>query len=92
MMEILSSLVAASEHAVAGLSEVVAKDRSLNLPSLGNAEERCDAFAQKVGHAIDTLKAIARLFYAPELSKKWIDSLASLEQRGYGEEAPLSRF
>lgn len=96
MMEMHSALVAAIEQAVAGFNEVVAKDRSLSLslslPSLGNAEERCEAFAQKVGHAIDTLKAIARLFYPKELSKKWIDSLTALAAQKHGEEAPLSRF
>lgn len=92
MMEMHSALVAAIEQAVAGFNEVVAKDRSVTLPSLGNAEERCDAFAQKVGHAIDTLKAIARLFYPKELSKKWIDSLTSLAAQKHGEEEPLARF
>ena len=92
MMEMHSALVEAIEKAVAGFNEVVAKDRSVKLPSLGNAEERCDAFAQKVGHAIDTLKTIARLFYPKELSKKWIDSLTSLVVQKYGEEEPLARF
>ena len=92
MMEMHSALVAAIEQAVAGFNDVVAKDRSVKLPSLGNAEERCDAFAQKVGHAIDTLKAIARLFYPKELSRKWIDSLTSLAAQKHGEEEPLARF
>jgi hypothetical protein len=71
MIKMHSALVVAIEQAVAGFNEVVAKDRGVALPSLGDAEERCDAFAQKVGHAIDTLKAIARLFYPKKLSRQW---------------------
>jgi hypothetical protein len=56
MAEIHLGLAGASNDAVAGFTEVAAKDRSLNLPSVGNAAERCDAFAQKMGHAIDTLR------------------------------------
>lgn len=92
MMEIHSALVKAIEETVAGFNEVVTKDRSITLPSLGNAEERCDAFAQKVGHAIDTLKAVALLFYPKELSKKWIDSLTLVVAQKHGEHEPLARF
>lgn len=92
MTEIKSKLVADIKEAIDGLDAVVVANRSAKLPSLGNAEERCDAFAQKVGHAIDTLKAIARLFYPKELSKKWIDSLASVAAEKYGEQAPLAQF
>jgi len=92
MMEIRSALVKAIEEAVAGFNKVVAKDRSITLPALGNAEERCDAFAQKMGHAIDTLKAVARLFYPKELSKKWIDSLTLVAAHKHGEHEPLARF
>jgi hypothetical protein len=92
MMEIHSALVKAIEEAVAAFNAVVTKDRSISLPSLGNSEERCDAFAQKVGHAIDTLKAVARLFYPNELSKKWIDSLTAVAAKKHGEQAALARF
>ena len=92
MMEIHSALVKAIEEAVAGFNAVVTKDRSISLPSLGNSEERCDAFAQKVGHAIDALKAVARLFYPNELSKKWIDSLTAVAAKKHGEQAALARF
>lgn len=92
MMEIRSALVKAIEEAVVGFNKVVAKDRSIRLPALGNAEERCDAFAQKMGHAIDTLKSVARLFYPKELSKKWIDSLTLVAAQKHGEHEPLARF
>ena len=38
------------------------------------------------------MKAIARLFYPKELSKKWIDSLTSLAAQKHGEHEPLARF
>jgi hypothetical protein len=92
MMEIRSALVKAIKEAVAGFNKVVAKDQSITLLALGNAEERCDAFAQKIGHAIDTLKAVARLFYPKELSRKWIDSLTVVAAQKHGEHEPLARF
>ena len=92
MMEIRAALVKAIEEAVAGSNKEVANDRSITLPALGNAEERCDAFAQKIGHAIDTLKAVAHLFYPKELSKKWIDSLTVLAAKKHGDDDPLARF
>jgi len=92
MMEIHSALVKAIEETVVGFNEVVTKDHSITLPSLGNAEEHCDAFAQKVGHAVDTLKTVARLLYPKELSKKWIDSLTLIAAQKHGEHEPLARF
>lgn len=92
MMEMQSALESAIEKATTEVSDVVAKDRSLELPAVGDAEKRCDAFAQKIGHAIDTLEGIARLFYPHKLSKKWIDSLASLASAKYEGDGPLARF
>lgn len=92
MTEIRAALVKAIEEAVAGSNKVVTKDRSLTLPALGNAKERCDAFAQKIGHAIDTLKAVAHLFYPKELSKKWIDSLTVVAAQKHGDDDPLALF
>ncbi|MBD2551186.1 hypothetical protein H6G65_16660 [Microcystis elabens FACHB-917] len=92
MTEIRAALVKAIEEAVAGSNKVVTKDRSITLPALGNAKERCDAFAQKIGHAIDTLKAVAHLFYPKELSKKWIDSLTVVAAQKHGDDDPLALF
>lgn len=36
--------------------------RSLQLPTIANLEAQFHAFAQKLGHAVDTLKQISRLF------------------------------
>jgi len=70
----------------------VASDQSLALPAVGNLKSRCDAFAQKVGHVIDTMKALARLFYPDRLSRKWIDSLVRLSAEEHGDSEPLHRF
>ena len=61
------------------------------LPTLYDAEHRFDAFAQKLGHAVNTLKELARLFY-PELSAKWIDGLRKLTADRYGADAPFARY
>jgi hypothetical protein len=92
MREIYSALVSAIEGEVAGFNNVVAKDRSIALPTLRNTKERCDAFAQKMGHAVDTLEAVARLFYPQEISKKWIDSLTVVAAQKHGENEPLALF
>lgn len=66
------------------------KDRSLRLPALGDASHRCAAFTQKIGHAVDTLEKISRLFYPGEITKKWIDSLVAILARKHGEDAPVT--
>jgi hypothetical protein len=92
MIEIHADLVTSIDQAVVEFKQMDAQDRSVRLPALGNSEERCHAYAQKVDHAVDTLKVIARMFYPKELSSKWIDSLISLASQRYGEEEPFTRF
>ncbi|WP_027520412.1 hypothetical protein [Bradyrhizobium sp. WSM1417] len=64
----------------------------LALPSIGNLDARCDAFAQKAGHIVNTLEAIARLFYASEIRSKWIDSLTALVGKCYGNDSSFARY
>jgi len=92
MMDIHSTLVAAIQKTTTEVNDRVGTDRSVELPAVGDAENRCDAFAQKVGHAIDTMEEIARLFYPSELSKKWIDSLTRVAAQKHGNDEPLARF
>jgi hypothetical protein len=66
-------------------------DRALKLPTVANLEAQFHAFAQKLGHAVDTLKQISRLFY-PGLSKKWIDGLCALTKEKLGAQDPFSAF
>ena len=92
MADMRMSLQKAQEVAIASFGEKNAKGRSLTLPAIGDAEARCDAFAQKVGHAVDTLRDIARLFYGEALKKKWIDSLADLTRERYGADDPFTKY
>lgn len=64
----------------------------LSLPSIGNIDARCDAFAQKAGHIVNTLEAIAKLFYASELRSKWIDSLTTLAGERYGNDSSFAQY
>jgi hypothetical protein len=92
MKELRFALDRAVEDALRRYDKLPQENRNLGLPVLGDAGARCDAFAQKVGHAVDTLKAIARLFYPEELKQKWIDSLTELASKKYGEQASLTQF
>lgn len=92
MIEMRASLDAATSEATNDLKGVDPKTRALRLPAMGNPVQRFHAFTQKVGHSVDTLKCIARLFYPNDLSKKWIDSLLAMSETKYGAESPLTKF
>jgi hypothetical protein len=63
----------------------------ITLPTMEDAEHRFDAFAQKIGHTVNTLNEFARLFY-PELTSKWIDGLMKLTAERYGADSPFARY
>ncbi|MBK8523824.1 MAG: hypothetical protein IPL58_06705 [Betaproteobacteria bacterium] len=84
-------LDAATKVAVDEFEALPAKDRSLRLPALGDVSHRCNAFTQKIGHAVDMLEEIARLFYPGEITNKWVDSLAVLLAQKHGEDASVTR-
>ena len=65
--------------------------RGLLLPSIPELKARCEAFAQKAGHVVNSLEQISKIFYAKEISKKWIDSLAALVTKRYGSDSPFSQ-
>lgn len=64
---------------------------SLQLPSVGSVDSQFDAFSQKLGHAVDTLKEISRLFIK-DLPKKWIDNLVQRTNEQYGPKHSFSQF
>lgn len=70
MLDVRADLVAAIEKTTREVNAQISADRSFKLPAVGDLKSRCDGFAQKVGHAIDTMEEIARLFYPGELSRK----------------------
>ncbi len=92
MMDMHSALVAAIQKTTTEISNQVHTNRSIELPAVGDAKARCDAFAQKVGHAINTMEAIAQMFYPSELTQKWIDSLTRIAAAKHGADSPLARF
>ena len=91
MREQCKSLDTATENAMTEFGRVKEVDRNVRLPALGDVQARCDAFAQKVGHAIDGLKDLARLFY-PKLSKKWTQDLERIALKNHGAEHALTQF
>lgn len=91
MHDMQRNLDAVTKVAVEGFEALPAKDRSLRLPALGDVSHRCDAFSQKIGHAVDTLEDVACLFYPGEINNKWVDSLVALLAQKHGEDAPVTR-
>ena len=83
----------AAEAAARASCEAQKPQRSaLRLPAIDNLKPRCDAFAQKAGHVVNTLEEIAALFYGKELARKWIDSLTTLTADRYGKESPFAQY
>lgn len=91
ILDMQRNLDVATRAAIEKFEALPAKDRSLRLPALGDASHRCDALTQKIGHAVDTLEDIARLFYPGEITNKWVDSLVALLAQKHGEDAPVTR-
>jgi len=68
------------------------KHSTLHLPSIQDIEARFDTFAQKVGHVVNGLEALARVFYPSELQSKWIDSLTRLVKEKYGQNSRFAEY
>jgi hypothetical protein len=65
---------------------------SAQLPSIDGLEAKFDSFTQKVGHVVDALGRVAKLFYGEELTRKWVDSLSRLTVDKFGAEHPFAKF
>lgn len=65
---------------------------SFRLPSIEDIEARFDAFAQKIGHVVDGLETLAKIFYPVELQTKWIDSLTKLAKERYAQDSPFALY
>ena len=92
MLDMHEDMAKVIETAAREVSAHADAHRCLALPAVGDAKNRCDAFAQKVGHAIDKMEQIAKLFYPDDLSTKWITSLTRVTAQKHGDGAPLHRF
>ncbi|MCI0362645.1 MAG: hypothetical protein L0219_02120, partial [Phycisphaerales bacterium] len=91
MAGIRSTLEKAQDEAMVAFRQAEHIGNDLKLPTIGNAEALFDAFAQKLGHAIDTLRKVARLLY-DDMGKKWIDALAKLTLTQYGPEDSFAKY
>jgi hypothetical protein len=92
MGDTLAALETAEAQARASFETRQRQRNGLRLPTIINIKARCEAFAQKAGHVINTLEEIAKLFYAEELARKWIDSLAALTKKHYGKDSPFAEY
>jgi hypothetical protein len=79
------------QEIVAGYDQNRVAAAQITLPTIEDVEHRFHAFAQKLGHAVNTLGELVRLFY-PELSGKWIDNLTRLAADRYGADSPFARY
>ncbi len=80
------------ESAKNGYGRTVAAKNATHLPSTKGLKQSLDSFAQKMGHIVNTLEDVAKLFYGAELSRKWIDSLARLVAEKYGEDSEFAIY
>jgi hypothetical protein len=87
-----SRLEDAQRQAVAAQSSAETKLPPFCLPSIEDIEARFDAFAQKIGHVVDGLETLAKVFYPDELQKKWIDSLTLLAKEKNGQDSPFALY
>jgi len=87
-----ADLEAAEARAIASWENQKQDPGAFRLPSIGNAKQLCDAFAQKAGHVLNALKGIANLFYGEELKSKWIDSLTAIVADRYGGDSPFAQW
>jgi hypothetical protein len=63
-----------------------------HLPSISDVKAQWDSFAQTARHIVGDLERIAKMFYANELSPKWVDALSKVVQERYGEESSFAKF
>jgi hypothetical protein len=92
LIKMQADLDAAEARAITSWENQEQDRGAFHLPSIGNAKQLCDAFAQKAGHVVNTLKSIARLFYREELKSKWIDSMTAIAADRYGDSSPFAQW
>jgi hypothetical protein len=90
MVDMHARLKNAEQQAVAACDLKTQKDGSVQMPSIGNAGDRCDAFAHKACHLVKKIEDIVMLFYGDEITSKWVDSLATLTMRRYGADSSFA--
>jgi len=74
------------------LDAMALKNRSLSVPSVGEAKGMAETFIQKADHAMTDLYEIAKLFYGDALGKRWFESLLSLVKEKHGDDIVFAKF
>jgi hypothetical protein len=76
----------------ASLGRLAMKNRSMSVPSVGEARGLAETFLQKADHATVDLFEISKLFYGDAVGKKWFESLLKLVKEKYGDDVPFAKF
>lgn len=86
--EVCESFASSERAAIDKLEASPSKDRSQTVPSAGNVQTQCKAFAQKADHFAAKLMEIVRLFYLEQKGKNW-DDLQAMAKDRYGDSDPF---
>jgi hypothetical protein len=86
--EVCENFASSEQAAINKLEASPSKDRSQTVPSAGNVQTQCKAFAQKADHFAVKLMEIVRLFYLEQKGKNW-DDLQAMAKSRYGDSDPF---
>ncbi|KGU76778.1 hypothetical protein [Burkholderia pseudomallei] len=86
--EACENFAASEQAAIDKLKASPSKDGSQTVPSAGNVQTQCKAFAQKADHFAVKLMEIVRLFYPEQIGKNW-DNLQAMAKGRYGDSDPF---
>ncbi|MCX5543041.1 hypothetical protein M3A49_26730 [Paraburkholderia sp. CNPSo 3076] len=86
--EVCKNFASSEQAAIDKLEASPSKDRSQTVPSAGNVQTQCKAFAQKADHFAAKLMEIVRLFYLEQKGKNW-DALQAMAKGRYGDSDPF---
>lgn len=92
MHDIRKNLRAQFDKIVEDLKNLIVKQRSMTLPSMGDVRGETKAFLQKADHVAIALFNIAKLFYGDQISKGMFEGLYDLTCKKFGETDPFSQF
>jgi hypothetical protein len=81
-----------TDQAASNFEDRRRRDRSVVLPTIGDALTISKSFIQKADHVLQGLLGIVKLFYGDNAGKVWFESLAELAHRHYGPEDQFSKF
>lgn len=74
------------------MKNIAVDQRSVKIPSMGDARGEAKAFLQKADHVTVTLFNIAKLFYSDTIGPRWFESLHNLISEKYKKDSPFTKF